>query len=416
MIRIKNKDLSLLLAGQLVSQVGDKFHMIAISFWVLETTGSSSKMGIVLAASLIPSLILGLFSGAFIDRYDRKKIIVATDLLRGVALLLFSFLFYQGIQSLSVIIVVQIILSANTAFFDPAIPSIIPQIVPEKDLARANSKHQLINGFSTIFGALFAGICISKFGYISIFFTNAISFLFSAFFESYIRIPKYPPQKTSLSPNLINEISNGYRYIFSRSNLLILLFLVMLIHFFVGANEIFMPLIANSQFSDGPKMLGFFQGAFGAGVVLTSIALSVSKVSEYEKKLLFISISIIGLLYVAIPHLGAMSGHTSISYLSIFFIFGACLISAYISFKTLIQKSIHNEFSGRVFAIASTIGNGSIPAAMIVYGFLFENFPIHGILIVSGAILIVLSIVSYFIYHKKISLTIKTVRNASAKS
>lgn len=127
----------------------------------------------MLAASLVPSLILGLISGAFIDRYDRKKIIILTDLLRGVALLFFSILFYQGMQSISLIISVQIILSLN-----------------------------------------------------------------SAFFECFISIPKHRLPSAVQTFSLYREISNGYRYIFSRSNLLILLFLVMLIHFFVGANSV----------------------------------------------------------------------------------------------------------------------------------------------------------------------------------
>jgi len=72
---MSNKNFVLLLSGQFVSQIGDKFQMIALSFWVLKTTGSSAKMSVVLAASLIPSLILGFFSGAFIDRYNRKKLL-----------------------------------------------------------------------------------------------------------------------------------------------------------------------------------------------------------------------------------------------------------------------------------------------------------------------------------------------------
>ena len=84
----------MLLSGQFVSQIGDKLHMLALSFWVLKTTGSSAKMGAVLAASLIPSLVIGFFSGAFIDRYNRKNIIIGTDLLRGLILALFAVLFY----------------------------------------------------------------------------------------------------------------------------------------------------------------------------------------------------------------------------------------------------------------------------------------------------------------------------------
>ena len=187
-----NRNFLFLLAGQFVSQIGDKFHIIALSFWVLETTGSSAKMGAVLAASLIPSLILGFFSGAFIDRYNRKIIIVGTDLLRGLIIGLFAVLFYFEMMDFYVILVMQILLSVNAAFFDPAIPSVIPQIVDEKDLAAANSRHQFINGFSFIAGAFLGGIFISRFGYFWVFVVNSISFILSAGFECFIHIPRMP--------------------------------------------------------------------------------------------------------------------------------------------------------------------------------------------------------------------------------
>jgi len=175
-----NRNFFYLLSGQFVSQIGDKFHMIALSFWVLKTTGSSAKMGAVLAASLIPSLILGFFSGAFIDRYNRKLIIVGTDVLRGLIIALFAVLFYLEMMNFYVILIMQVLLSVNAAFFDPTIPSVIPQIVDEKDLTSANSKHQFVNGFSTIAGAFLGGIIISMFGYIWVFVINAVSFLLSA--------------------------------------------------------------------------------------------------------------------------------------------------------------------------------------------------------------------------------------------
>ncbi len=112
-----NRNFFLLLSGQFVSQIGDKFHMIALSFWVLKTTGSTAKMGAVLAASLFPSLIVGFFSGAFIDRYNRKMIIVGTDLLRGMVLFIFAILFYFEMMSFYIILMMQVILSVNGAFF-----------------------------------------------------------------------------------------------------------------------------------------------------------------------------------------------------------------------------------------------------------------------------------------------------------
>ena len=206
--------------------------MIALSFWVLKTTGSSAKMGAVLASSLIPSLVIGFFFGAFIDRYNRKNIIIGTDLLRGLILALFAVLFYFELINFYLILIMQMLLSANAAFFDPAIPSVIPQIVDEKDLAAANSKHQLVNGFSTIAGAFIAGIFIPMFGYLWVFVVNAISFLLSAFFECFIKIPSLQKDTTEKrgETEILSDLKLGYQYILSDKALLILLFMVMVIH------------------------------------------------------------------------------------------------------------------------------------------------------------------------------------------
>ena len=79
-----NRNLGLLLSGQLVSQIGDKFHMLAVAFLVLKTTGSPAKMGIMLFCSVFPGMLLGFISGAFLDRYSRKAIIVGADVVRGL--------------------------------------------------------------------------------------------------------------------------------------------------------------------------------------------------------------------------------------------------------------------------------------------------------------------------------------------
>ncbi len=396
---MSNKNFVLLLSGQFVSQIGDKFQMIALSFWVLKTTGSSAKMSVVLAASLIPSLILGFFSGAFIDRYNRKKIIIGTDLIRGVIIAVFAFLFYFGMMNFYVILALQVLLSINAAFFDPAIPSLIPQIVDKKDLASANSRYQFVNGFSTIAGAFLGGIFIVMFGYLWVFVLNAVSFILSAFFESFIQIPQTSKVNHS-SSNLFTDIKKGYQYILSKRELVVILFMVLLIHFFVGSIEVFMPVIADSISSQGAKNLGFFQTSFGLGTILMAVVLSVRNISGREKPILFGSVFLIGLIYVTASFFKGSGNVMMGLFLLMLFLSGCCIISASISFKTLLQKSIDNDFAGRVFAVAGSIGNASIPGAMILYGFLLEKYDFQGLLMVSGLILIPLSILSFMLYKE----------------
>jgi DHA3 family macrolide efflux protein-like MFS transporter len=399
---MRNRNLAYLLSGQLVSQVGDKFHMIALSFWVLKTTGSSAKMGAVLAASVLPSLVLGFFSGVFIDRYNRKRIIVGTDVLRGLIIASFAVLFYLEIMNFYVVLLMQALLSVNAAFFDPTIPAVIPQIVDEKDLGAANAKHQFVNGFSTVAGAFLGGIFISSFGYLWVFAINAFSFLLSAGFECFIQIPttqqQTPPPKRA---DIFEDLKKGYQYLYTKRVLIILLLMVMVVHFFVGSIEVFMPVIAKAISTDGAKMLGFFHAAFGLGNIAMAVLLSGTALSGKEKPALFGSVFLVGMLFVLASFLKGSDLALGPLFIGIIFLFGGCIICAAISFKTLLQKNIDSQFSGRLFAVAGSVGNGSIPFAMILYGFLLDLFQFEALLMISGWVLMPLSMISYRLYKEE---------------
>lgn len=394
-----NRNFKLLLGGQLVSQVGDKFHMIALALWVLDTTGSTAKMGAVLAASMIPSVLLGFFSGAVIDRYSRKLIIVGTDIIRGIVLLLFAWMMFAGQVDFYFILALQVVLSINAAFFDPTIPSVIPQIVDKSQLGRANAIHQGVYSFAMIGGAALGGIAVSTLGYVWVFALDGLSFLLSAVFESFIKIPSASPAKDKRS--FTSDIKAGYAYLFNSRPLLVVLFMVMIIHFFVGAIEVFMPVIANTISDNGAETLGLFQAALGVGILVMSILLSRFSVSGKEKESLFSSVAVMGsiqaLTWFIIPENDfALAGYTAC-----IFLWGAAMIRAAVSFKTLLQTHVDNTYGGRVFAIASTIGNASIPAAMIMFGLLLDYIEYSNLLPISGLILATLGLIAFTLFKEE---------------
>ncbi|MCG8689010.1 MAG: MFS transporter [Desulfobacterales bacterium] len=390
------KDFKLLLAGQLISQVGDKFHMIALAFWVLETTGSSGKMGLVLAASLVPGLIAGLFSGSVIDRNSKKHIIVGTDLIRGVLLLLFTALFAFGFTNFFIILGLQVILSLNAAFFDPCIPAVIPRIVGSSKLSQANAMHQTAAGIALIGGAALGGLAVAVVGYVWIFFLNGLSFLFSACFEMFIRIPKSGEGKVKTT--LVSDIKAGYAYLFNSRSLVVILFMVAVIHFFVGGIEVFMPVIAHGMPNGGPKTLGFFQAALGSGTLLMSLVLARTNLTSKVAKGLFTSVMTMGGIQVLSWVCPMMGTFAWVGYSFCFVLWGAAMVRAAVCFRTLIQQYTKESFSGRVFALASTLGNASIPAAMIMFGILTDHIETYTIMPLSGVILIGLGAISLMIF------------------
>lgn len=389
-----NRNLALLLSGQLVSQIGDKFHMLAVAFLVLKTTGSPAKMGILLFCSIFPSVGLGFVAGAFLDRYSRKKVIVAADSIRGLIVAGLGILFFTGALSFPLLLTAQLLLSACTAFFDPAVPAIIPQIVGKEGLSRANSQTQFISGIATILGPALGGLAVAWAGYLPVFFINAGSYLFSAVFESFIRLPERGAP-AAVRGELADDIVKGWRYVWRRKHLTVILVTVGVIHFFVGSIEVVIPVLATQLAGGGAENIGFIQTFFGLGTVAAAFFLSIKTIDGRETRCLFGSIFLIG-IWLLILSAVYLSGIRTVSpFLALFLAIGASIIFAGTSFRSILQKEVDEYMMGRVFGFAASVGNISIPLAILVFGILLESVSLGAVLALSGFVLLPLGIV-YF--------------------
>jgi MFS family permease len=392
-----NKNLGLLLSGQLVSQIGDKFHMLAVAFLVLKTTGSPAKMGIVLFCSVFPGMLLGFISGAFLDRYSRKAIIVGADVVRGLVVAVICLLFYLETLSFPVLLAAQVLISTCTAFFDPAIPTIIPQLVEREQLPRANSQTQFVSGISTIIGPVLGGLTVAWAGYLPVFIINAGSYLFSAGFESLIRLPAFE-RPASGQTKIVDDIVEGCRYVYRRSSLVIILVMVGVIHFFVGSIEAVVPVLATNLNGGGAENIGLIQTCFGLGTVLAALFISLRNIRAGEALILFSSVFCIGLSLLVISGMHLFGIRIVIPFLFVFLAVGGLIIFAGTSFRSMIQKEVDDRMMGRVFGFVSSVGNISIPLAMLICGILMEYVSHSIILAASGLILLPLSIVCYHKY------------------
>ncbi|MBU2511278.1 MFS transporter [bacterium] len=387
-----NKNLSILLSGQLISQIGDKFYLLALSYWILESTGSATMMGVVLFCTIFPETVISLVAGAFVDRFNRKWIIVGTDFFRGLIVLTLGVLFYFDSLNLVVILLAQVLLSVNAAFFNPAIPAVIPQIVREDQLSKANSQTQLIRGISMIAGPVLGGLSVAVFGYLFVFLFNAASFLISSFFELFLKLPS--PGESQSKTTLIEDIKEGYRFILVDRQLIALIATIAVIHFFVGAIHTITPVFASQLAGNGAKNLGFLQTSFGMGMVMVSLVFGFVKGMENrERKILFASIFMVGLVNMIISFFYYLGLNKATYHLIPFFCYGGFIILAVTSFRTLIQKSIPNRMAGRVFGVTFSAGDVSIPLAMLLFGFLLDRFSMIALLAVSGICLMIFCLV-----------------------
>ncbi len=134
--RLWNKNFFLLWQGQLVSMLGDILYMIALDFWILDMTGSTGLMGLLSALTMLPRIVLGPFAGVFVDKWNRRNIIVLTDFIRGIVVTFVGIAGIFGFIQVWMVFIVGIISGLCSAFFGPAVNSIKPELVHESKFVR----------------------------------------------------------------------------------------------------------------------------------------------------------------------------------------------------------------------------------------------------------------------------------------
>src|SRR5512136_1564753 len=174
----RHRNFSLMWTGQLVSTIGSALTSLAASILVYrQTNGSAMSVGLMLMATAAPSLLVGLIAGVFVDRYDRKRIMIAANLIRAVLVFLIPVLIPLNIAWLYIIVALS---SAVGQFFDPAHESVLPEVASEQELAAANSLMAISSFGATAVGFAASGLIASQFPIQWCFYLDTLSFIFSA--------------------------------------------------------------------------------------------------------------------------------------------------------------------------------------------------------------------------------------------
>jgi MFS family permease len=405
MTNSKFKDLYLLIAGQFISQIGDKFYALALAFWVLKVTGSSSKMGLVIFFAMAPSILLGFFIGGIIYRFDRKTLLVVSDVFRGLVIGFVMIVYFLGHFNLVVIIVAQILLSIASAFFTPTVQAVIPQIVDKEHISAANAKSQLASGISMVAGPVLGGLAVSYLGYAFVFIFNAVSFVAAAVFEALMNIGS-SSGASEKAGSMKGSIKEGYNYIFGRKKILIIISIVAIIHFFAGSIQVVIPVLANRLNGNGAQNLGYIETSYGLGVIAAAFLLNVFSISRKEEKTMFGGVSDLGLIFIAFAVLAGFGIKSNIPYYVVFLLISLTVIIISTAYQTILQKNVENTMAGRVFGIIGSIGNLTLPAATLVFGFLMDRYRIEKLTGICGAAIISISVLLFIVYGRRTENTV----------
>ncbi len=262
--------------GQVVSEIGDHFNNIAVFSLALETTRGTNRSGLVVSGVMlsraIPAVMAGPIAGVLLDRLDRRRVMMASDLIRGIVALCFIFTIHRNDTWL--LYVLSGMLMFASPFFTSGRSSILPTIAPPDELHTANSLTQTTQWTTLTIGTFLAGASVMQFGYVGAFCGNALSFFFSAWAISRLHPPRdgfRAPREDVEEAEVVrpwHEYMEGLRYM--RSTPLILGIALVGVGWATGggAAQILFSLFGEIVFNRGPAGIGIVWGCAGVGLLI----------------------------------------------------------------------------------------------------------------------------------------------------
>jgi MFS family permease len=349
----------LFLAG-VVNGIGDRFSSVAVLAMLLEITGSGLAVGMTLAIRLLPFMIFAPIGGRLADRFSKKTIMVATDLIRIIFAL--SLLLVQSKEDLWIVYVTTFMLAAGEAIYGPVRKSAIPQLVNKDHLLKVNSLEQVLIGIMLIVGAFSGGVVAFLFGAQWTFWVNAASFLGAAALISTIRFPvqqQSPKEEQEIQKEKL--LPTFKKVIYMSVSVQILLLCSIVAASLNGIDNVLISVYAVKEYNLGDVGVGLFYGALGIG-----LALSFLVVNRLRKNIL--GIGLICLMLEGTFHVFISQTHFVAA---AFFLFcGAALMSGIgnACFDTVLMKEIPEEHQGTMFGLLEAITNPLLGVSMLLSG------------------------------------------------
>jgi MFS family permease len=209
----RRRDFSLLWLAQLISTAGSALTDLAAGIWVYRETGSALAVALTLMATAVPSLVVGLVAGVYVDRHDRRRILIVTCLIQSVIVgLLAVIVEMDSIVGLYVLILIN---AGVKQFFDPAHDSLIPEMASDEELASANAFLSIAAFGSTAIGFAGAGLLASTVGLTWAFILDAASFVVCALLLSFMgRYPMPVPDEEASVGVIVANLRSGIATLF----------------------------------------------------------------------------------------------------------------------------------------------------------------------------------------------------------
>ena len=378
----RNRALTQLLAGEFISGIGDWLYLVAILVVIYTESNSAVLLGIIGAARILPYVVLSVPAGIVADRFDRRMVLLVTDVARGLIMLALAAAVVVG-ASPFVIVALAVLATCFSTFFNPAIAALLPTLVDEDDLGPANGAWSTLDNVAFIIGPALAGILLAQGNLALAFFINAVTFgiVSVILWRLPVSTRGDPTVEAGASEENDEPAVTGWRGLIR--GMVGPLTLDAANSFVSGGINVLVVLIAVETLSEGEAATGWLQAATGVGGVVAGIAAGMLAARRLQLPLVLGGVTgAVGLAWLA------LAGDLLIAMIAIGIGVAGLLMLDVVN-TTYIQRTVPNEQRGRAMGLLQTssaivymAGSFALPVAASLVG-------VPTVLIGSAAIVVI---------------------------
>ena len=359
-----SRNFRLFFVGQAVSVTGTWMQMVATAWLVLRITGSGVALGIDTALAFGPILLLGPLGGVIADRFDKRRILIATQFAYGILAIVLWGLVASDVVQLWMVYGLSFLQGVVTSIDNPTRQSFYSEMVRPRDLTNAVSLNGAVMTGTRIIGPALAGVLIAGVGMEWCFLINGVSYLAVIASLSVMDKGELRPNRSRLGSGAIRE---GLRYVWRTDALRRPLLLMSVLFLFSFNYSVLLPLLAERTFNGNAGTLGLLFSVMGVGSLGGALAMAGrANPSERRLALAAIVVGVVTILVSLAPTLDlAVAGMIPL---------GAASVAFFVTANSTLQLTARPEMRGRVMALYGMVFLGSTPFGGPVAGWLGEHF------------------------------------------
>jgi MFS family permease len=391
----RHRNYQILFPANAVSNIGSWAQRIAQDWLVLELTNSGTYLGLVTALQFAPVLLFSLHGGALADRFNKRKVLIATNIAGGLSSAVLGILVMTGVVELWHVFLLAFALGVSTAIDGPVRQSFTNEVVGHEDLPNAVSLNSANFNAGRLIGPAVSGFLIAAFGTGPSFLFNAFSYLFVILALTQLNEKAFFTTEKSTSMTNVRE---GIAYVRARPDLYVVMAMVFFIATFGLNFQIFNALMATKVFGKGPASYGLLGTFIAIGSL--SGALISARLEGFRKTLFVVRAGIVFSLVVIILSLMP----TYLAYAFWLPVCGLAALTTLITANSIVQVNTDPAIRGRVMGLYLLIFMGGTPFGSPLIGVMAELIGTRETIAACGAISLTATTVIYLKYRNRVGL------------